>query len=191
VGLTLITPPAADPVTLDEVKDNSRVEVTDDDGLIALLIKAATTAAEKFTRRQLITAQLRLSLDEFPPADEAIQLPLPPIQSIESIKYIDIEGVEQTLTGFQEALTDEPARLKPEFDKFWPDTRLVVEAVKVEFTAGFGLASTDVPDAIRQAIIMTASHWYEHREAASELKVEEVPLGAQALLQGQRAFRFL
>lgn len=186
----MITPPAGDPVSVEEAKDNSRVEVGDEDALIAGLISSGTQVAEAFTRRQLITSTLELALDGFPSGDTPIELPKPPLQSITSIKYIDRDGVEQTLTGFQEDTSTEPGRVAPAFDESWPDTREVLNAVKIRYVAGFGAAAA-VPNGIKVAIQQMVSGWFENREATSVLRITETPMSAEHLMRPHRARRFL
>jgi len=51
MGLKVVSPPAVEPVTLDEAKAHLRVTIADDDGYIALLIPAARERVELFLRR--------------------------------------------------------------------------------------------------------------------------------------------
>jgi hypothetical protein len=64
----LITPPAAEPVTLAEAKLHLRVETgfTDDDALITAMITAARARAETVTRRAFVSQVWKLVLDQFP-----------------------------------------------------------------------------------------------------------------------------
>jgi len=48
----------------------------------------------------------------------------------------------------------------------WPDTVVAVNAVRVNYTAGYGEDAEDVPQAIRQWILLRVGHWYENREAS-------------------------
>jgi len=66
MSLTIVTPPAEEPVTLTEAKNHLRVDLSDDDSLISALIVAAREHAEAITRRAFITQTLKLSLDAFP-----------------------------------------------------------------------------------------------------------------------------
>lgn len=108
---------------------------------------------ETVTGRQLITATWKLILDRFP---AVIELRKPPIQSVDSITYIDEDGVEQTLNAslYQVDSDNEPGRIVPAYDQSWPATRCQPQAVQVEFTAGYG-GRDEIPEGIKTAI-----KWY-------------------------------
>jgi hypothetical protein len=61
-----ISPPAEEPVSLVEAKLHLRVETSDEDTLIGVLIAAARIAAENECRRSFVTQQWTLYLDAFP-----------------------------------------------------------------------------------------------------------------------------
>ena len=61
-----ISPPADEPVSLVEAKLHLRVETSDEDTLIGVLIAAARIAAENECRRSFVTQQWTLYLDAFP-----------------------------------------------------------------------------------------------------------------------------
>ena len=46
----------------------------------------------------------------------------------------------------------------------WPFITAATGGAVIAFTAGFGPSPTDVPQPIRQAMLMLVAHWYEHRD---------------------------
>lgn len=195
MSLTIVTPPAEEPVSLTEAKNHLRIDLTDDDSLISALIVAAREHAEAITRRAFITQTLKLSLDAFPANNGPIYVPMPPLQSVNSLKYFDTDGVEQTLTEGADFLVDaesEPGRITPAPDTGWPATQSRPNAVSVEFVAGFGDASK-VPQGIKQAILLMVGHWYENREAVTMQgnNAGELPMAVDSLLMMHRIWRFV
>ena len=175
--LTQLSPPAAEPLTLADAKLHLRVDadITEDDGLIAALIVTARQQAEHRTGRALVTQQWRLGLDRF--ADDSLELPLPKLQSAQSVTYLDADGVRQTLAGAEyDVVTDElVGRLIPAFGKTWPDCRIRPGSVQVSYTCGYGAAS-DVPQSIKAWMLLAIGAWYENREALTSGKpVAELP----------------
>src|SRR5690606_2363792 len=195
MSLTIVTPPAEEPVTLTEAKNHLRVDLSDDDSLISALIVAAREHAEAITRRAFITQTLKLSLDAFPANNGPIYVPMPPLQSVNSLKYFDTDGVEQTLNEGTDYLVDnesEPGRITPAPDTGWPAAQNRPNAVSVEFVAGFGDASK-VPQGIKQAILLMVGHWYENREAVTMQgnNAGELPMAVDSLLMMHRIWRFV
>ena len=182
MSLSLVTPPVLEPVTLDQQKLHSRISTDADDSLIEGLIKAARQYVETAQRRQIITATWRLSLDQFPCWD--LYLPVPRLQSVVSITYVDTNGNEQTLDPSQ-YVTDtfrEPGRLTPIFGLIWPPARWQANSVNVTFKSGYGDLPSNVPESTRQAIKLLAGHWYENREAVAAGTLTSVPLAVDSLL---------
>ena len=60
-----------------------------------------------------------------------------------------------------------------------------MNGVVVRFVCGYGSLGTDVPMAIRQAMLLIIGHLYEHREASSS-GVHLLPMGVEALLATYR-----
>lgn len=190
MGLKLLLAPSVEPLTLAEAKAHCRVDVADDDALITSLIVAARQVAEHLTARALVTQQWRLTLDAFP--DAAIDLPLPPLASVESVKYRDAAGVLQTLdaaayTVHTSALVGQVA---PAYGQTWPSARDQREAVVIDFTAGYGNAAA-VPQAIKQWLLLSIGGWYSRRDALDLAQPFELPRGMwDLLLDPYRIVRF-
>ena len=181
------TKPATGPVTLDEAKLHLRVTCTADDAYITTLIKVARLHAELFQNRSYITQTLELRMDCFP--QFLIELPRPPSISVTSIKYIDSNGDTQTLDAskYTTDFNSYVARIVPAFNETWPTTRRVIDAVTIEYQAGYGAAS-DVPETIRQAILLLIGVWYENREPITESTVMEIPFTVSALLNMEKVY---
>lgn len=186
-SLAIISEPTAEPITLAEAKTHLRVDHSDDDSYIDALI----TAARKYLDgncgvlgRALITQTWELTLARFPDGD--IPLPLPPLQSITSITYIDQDGASQTLATsvYAADLNENMVRLK--YDQSWPDTRDVWNAVVIRFVAGYGAASA-VPKPLVHAIKLMVGDLYEHRQSVvMGVEPRMVPFAVDSLIAPYR-----
>lgn len=181
MGLTLITQPASFPVTLAEAKAHCRVEDAAEDATLNGLIAAATDYIQQYTGKVIIPQTWRLTLDTF---SDSILLPKNPVQSVTSIKYFDFIVDIQTLpTGYYTADTaSDPAWIVLNSDQTWPDTLDAVNAVRIEFIAGY----TTVPPSIKHAILMLVAQWYDHRAAVADKAIIAVPHAVEALLANYR-----
>lgn len=182
MAYTLITAPQADPVSLAEAKAHLRVDVDDENTLIAALITAARQYAEQITGRSLVNQQWLYTADSFPGAGagsmgvvwgaeysqpgNAMLLEKGPVQSIDSIKYLDMTGAQQTLAPsvYTYDLATPLARVTPRFGQVWPLALPQIGAVQVAFTAGYGVDGSKVPQGIKQWMLLRIGALYENRE---------------------------
>ena len=178
------------PVALNEVKTHLRVIHDDEDLLIQQYIDAAVEDAELFTGRAIKRRTLRLVMDRFPRSG-IIHLPFPPVRSVEEVAYIDSQGMEHVISAanYVTDLTDSRARIAPVAGYTWPvGVTQSIGGVHITYEAGYD-EGLPVPVAIRQAILLTVGHFYEHREAVTtERAPEELPLGVKHLLTKGRVF---
>lgn len=190
--ITVVTAPSIEPVTLSEAKAHLRVDsdITAEDTLITALIKAARETAEGRTWRAFLEQTLLLTLDDWPEGD-VIELPRPPLIEVDSVQYYDVDGVLQTMAeaDYQVDATSEPGRVMPAYDGSWPSLREVPNAVQIQYTAGYGDEAGDVPQKLKQAILLILGAWYAQREEPEGSYQPPVPWAAEALL-GSMAFRF-
>lgn len=167
MGLVLTTAPALEPVTVAEQKLHSRIDTDADDTLLTAMITAARQALETETNRQFITATYTYTLEGFPGSYGAILLPRPALQSVTTVKYYDSTGTQQTLSSanYQVDTSSEPGRVAPAPLLSWPSVQADrYNAVEIVYTAGYGSSAGNVPQELRQAIMLLVSHWYENRE---------------------------
>lgn len=194
MALRLITEPEVLPLTLQEAKDHLRIDYSDMDDLITLYIEAATSHVQgqhSFTGRALVTQTWELVIDHFPVHE--IKIPLPPLQSIESIKYDGSDGLETTLATDQYYVDDvsEPGWVVPIVGG-WPTAVLdAINAVRIRFVAGYDATADSPPDlagnvprAIKQAMLLYIGNFHEHREEnIVGLTTMKLPFAAENLLR--------
>ena len=164
--LELVTPPATEPIELEEAKAHLRVDYDDEDSHILDLIAAARDDAERSTRRALITQTWRLTMPAFSTGRLPVELLRAPVQSITSVTYTDATGAEVVMDEADYVFSaGEPGRIVPVSGAVWPTVQTENPAgVVIEFVAGYGDASTDVPYLLRQAMLLFIGTEYNHRE---------------------------
>ena len=189
MSLSLVTPPTAEPISVEDVRVHSRISTSADDPYLLQAIKAARTHAESYTRRVFVEQGWALRMDGFPAGE--FELPQAPLISVDSVSYVDTNGTTQTLAAslYEVDAFSEPGRMRTVLSAAWPSTRAVFNAVTVSFTAGYGRPK-DVPKPIRQALLMLVDHLYEHRSQVSELRLQETPHGVINLLYPYRLLSF-
>lgn len=186
MSLILVTPPTARPVSLPEVKAHLRVDANDEDVRILEYIGSAVSeldGADGWLGRALITQTWDLKLDEF--GDEIV-VPLPPLQTVDEITYIDGEGASQTLNSSLYRVVgvgqSSPATIVPASGASWPTPRSQQEAVTVRFTAGYGNTAGAVPAAIRHAITEMVADMFEYRVTLFPGSIEITGMAEKRLL---------
>ncbi len=165
MATVLLSGPAVEPITLAEAKAHLRVDISAEDTLIQSLIMASRLHIEAALDLALVTQSWRYRRDAWPKA-RGLDMPLRPIQSLtsatvfahdDSIHAIDTDSF--ILDG-----TANPARLVWRGAGTPPTPGRAANGIEIDFIAGFGDAASDVPQPIRQALLLLVAHWYENRE---------------------------
>jgi len=181
------TPPASEPISLSEVKAHVRVDSTDDDTLLTGLIAAAVAHldGQGVLGRAMITQSWSQWVSQSP---GVVRLTVGPFQSLTSVEYYDVDNALQTgtLTDFEIRLDGDFVLVKPKEDHVWPHAYIRQDAIKITYVAGFGDAAADVPQSVRQAMLLMIGHWYENREAVAEGNFKELPMAVDALIGVER-----
>ncbi len=168
-------------LSLEVAKAHLRVDFGDDDDLIGSLCATASGAfdgADGWLKRALLRQQWRLVLPQFrhlcrPRSARGvdgmrIDFPLPPLISVDAVRYSDLAGAEQTLDPSAYRLVGcgtEESFLVPVSGTSWPAPACEADAVRIDFTAGYGDAADDVPSAIVSAAKLLVGQLYEQRGA--------------------------
>jgi len=165
-SLTLVTPPATEPVTDAVIRQQCRFPENDDNyELFTIWGAAARKMIEDETQVRFITQTIKLSLPYFP-SDGVIRIPVEPVASITHLKYYDVAGTLQTLTPSTDYLTElarkPPVVYRNPLGVFPPTQTGRLDAVQLTFVAGYGGVS-DVPAQAKQAILLCCSFWNSNR----------------------------
>lgn len=176
-------PAGAEPVATSDLAAHLRIDSTGEYTLLTGLITAARELAEPRARRALVQQRYQLVLDDFPAGGDALELPRPPLVSVDAVEYVDGDGTVTTWdsTNYQADTLREPGRVMPTAGQSWPsvgDHQL--NAARIHFTAG--PTPDEVPQRIKQAIQMLAGHWYEYREDTAEVAPRSVPFAFDVLV---------
>lgn len=181
------TPPAALAVSLQSAKDSLRIMAGDTalDSLITLAIKAITLEAEHQLGRSLVTQGWRLTLDAF---QQALRLDFAPVSGVTSIKYYDAANALQTLhpDDYTVDTASEPGYVVPAPGKAWPATYSRVNAVEVEYLAGYGASEDDVPANIQSYILVRLAEQFD--STGREFKETPQSRFAERLLDVSRTY---
>jgi uncharacterized phiE125 gp8 family phage protein len=194
----------AHPLTLAEVlqwcyyESDSSNATADEVAIFNALIPTASEAAQVFTRRGIAHGQYEIRIDAFPANGEAIEIPLPPVHSINSVTYIDTNGVEQTLVegvDFRAAIYGEPCTIEPV--STWPTARAQAHAITITLTTGYDgeTARTTLPEPMRLGMLQLIKFWYDNRDAAlvnegRAVDVKELPFATTALWAAYKIWGF-
>ena len=186
-GHRLMTGPAIEPVTPDELRAITKTDsATLGDSEANMLIHAARNYLEEITGIAFITQSWLLQLDHWPGHQEAwwdgvrdghanlllggrafpVKLPRYPLQSIVSIKTYDDANNEMTINVSDFFVVDTasyPGRMALRFGMTWPIATREIDAIRIEYQAGFGNGMGSIPPILRDAVLTLASYYHDHR----------------------------
>lgn len=187
---------STEPVSLDTARLHLRLDTEGsppthpDDALVEALITVAREAVENFTEQTLAVNDFQLKLDFFKYLE--IDLGTYPVNSITSISYIDTDGATVTMPSTDYVLDtfSKPSQIVLAFDKTWPAVRNQPNAVTVTFEAGYtgntSPVSNELPNSLKQAMLLTITDLYENRGAIASKQNYEIPLMVQYLMAAYR-----
>lgn len=155
----IITPAETGPITLAEAQAHLRVDSDDDAELVSGLITAATEYCEQAQGRAYVVRTYECAV---PPA-ASIELPMPPFAEMVSVVARDRGGNDLAIeeSGYSVDTAGTCAVLK--VDGWYVAD---VTGFVITYKAGYG-AAADVPQIIKQMMLLLIGWWYEHPETGN------------------------
>jgi hypothetical protein len=206
-GHRITSEPAAEPVSLADLKDFLRIDSTSEDSQISLLITVARQYIEQATGLALITQTWTLTMDQWPndgsqwwdgvrqgpisminggKASE-VYLPRYPLQSVTSIT---VEGSPVVVADLFTVDTQRfPGRIVLKQSATLPTYTETANAISIAYIAGFGDDSDDVPSTLKLAVLQLASNLYTHRGDECSVQRAYIDSGAQSLVGAYQSGR--
>lgn len=200
--LTLETGPS-EWISLTNAKEHTRsTGITAEDTLLTRLITATRKHTEKEIARGIGNQTWKWKLSSFP-SDE-IYFPLPPLKSLQTFTYKDIDGNVTTLydataspvvtsTIFGIETETEPGFLYLLPNQSWP-TDSLYPGFPIELTFECGIQT--VEEDLFAGMLLLLGHLFEHRETVvvgsvaqmNAIAAGELPLAYAALIDGYRYY---
>jgi len=179
MGIIVSETPAL-PVALAELKAFLRISVSDEDALLAGLVRAAAELCEAFTGRALIE---RTVAEVAAAATVRIRLGAGPVRAIDGVASLDEDGTAVPL---------EAAAFTAEVDaggEGWVTLHGSIETrrLRIAYRAGMAADWNGVPEMLRHGIVRLAAQYYLRR---GETKDVEVPAAVTALWRPWRRLPF-
>lgn len=186
MGLSVTTAPASEPVSSAEVKEWLRIDSgdTSQDSTISLLITAARSAVEEYTRRTMIDTTYTWVI-EAEQGRSPIYLPRIPVDSITSFTTHDEKvGASDTLVSTDNYELVESLKIVTRASGWSMDNEEA--AATIVFKAGYGTASTDVPYDLRLAVLRIVARMFEGRGDEDPKLAEPIDQTTQMILAPYR-----
>lgn len=174
--VTVIEPPAP-LLTATEVR--ARLGISDADAVLSPLIKAVCAQIEPpngWVGRSFGKQTLEQRSEWF--ADyrgcDYVRLRFPPLRSVESVKYIDSDGAEQTLDDATYEVLTVSERAALVYGGQWPDVRVGTEAVRIRYVAGYDHDDPQL-DAAKSAVALAVRNLRSLSARDLAISAENVP----------------
>jgi len=145
------------PVPLVEAKAHLRINVSDEDALLAGLLRAAADMCEAFTGRALVE---RAVAEVLAAPTAWTRLGAAPVRAIQGVEALAEEGTATALAAAAYAVDVDAA------GDGW--VRLLqftgAKRIRVSYLAGMASGPNGLPEALRHGIVRLAAHLYVHRD---------------------------
>ena len=185
--LVLVNDPTTKVVSYTDIKSQLRIDSNDEQNLLEAYIDAATDMAENYCNRHFITHQYKLYFNEQVNKASLIfpNCTLEEAGSNKPINWVDENGAAQSSDKAYIDAFSNPSLVYLSSD--FPGTTLKDNSANTFyfwFNTGYGSASADVPEAIKQAIKLIVADMYYFRED----RKRAFPMASQILLQPYKCY---
>ncbi len=179
MSISIVNPPASEPISLAEAKLFLRVDHNAEDSLVATLIGAAREAVEAGIGRALITRRVRESLDIWRrDATQGAVLGLGPVTNVVAVRLIADNGAQSVIDPERYRLEGNRDRPRLVFPPGLPATLRSAGGIEIEYDCGYADEATDLPVALRLAAMQIVAALYELRQGEGA-----IPETARALMR--------
>jgi len=188
MNLYLLTPPAVEPVEVDDLKLALRIDGSEFDVLLPGLVAAARQVAEQETGRAFVAQTWRAELDDWPAIDDEIPVYRPSACAItywNGSAWVTLSGA-----GYVFAAINNGTRLAPALNAAWPDLGDIAlgPRVRIDLTAGVAAESADtVPECVKTFITALVGQMIQAPQLNANQTLQDQPLLAR-LLDSQRLY---
>lgn len=191
--ITELEPAAVAPVDLDDFAAHLRLAsgfagAPDEAAVIERCARAAGAGIEGLVDKRLIRRRFKWTVTRWREPTR-VAIPLAPVAQINAVTLVDADGGWESVDSSRWVLSPDGFRpwLSGRGGRFLP--RIPTDGVaEVELVVGYGDAPADVPEELRQAVMLLGAQYYEQRHAVSE-PGEEPPYGVRALVARHRELR--
>lgn len=190
--LKLKTAPTKMPISVTEAKAWLQETAADQDPVIDLILRSMVSQLDGH-RGVLGRCMIQQTWEYYPPSFPAdcLEIPLGDLMSVASVEYKDPEtGSYVTWSPSNYTVDTLAGVIKSSVD--WPTSKSdVLAPIRITFDAGFGPNPSDVPAALREAILMLVADRFENRGAVShESTPMPIPMGVDFKLAPFRRIHF-
>lgn len=202
--ISCVTPSPALPLDLDEARRYIRGIGTAEDDLLESWIRMAASMFEQRTGRPIMRSTWEYWLDGFP-TDGRIELPRPPLVSVESVEYVTSDGTYLPWTDGSpttalytvyapKGLYARCGWIQPLSAGVWPTLGFAqTGAVRIRFVAGYAETSAQVPDVIKAALLQIVGSVDQFRSRlhfSEGASVDEIPIADEIMREFQATALF-
>lgn len=160
--IVTLDPPQDRAVTLEEARQQLRLDLNNEDLLLGAKLDAVQAELELLTGLKLCQQVLELQLEAW---DDEITVPVRPC-TVAEIRYTGVNGATATLPEGHYVARKRHGftRIRPAAGKSWPELG-ADGLVRITLSAGFAAADPDLAIA-RAAILVKAASMFQNREGA-------------------------